>query len=172
MRLLFGILSILLLTGCTSTMVISSPESPEYTRMVEKVGKGTVTVKLNDGRRFSAEEARFTPDSLRYLDPQTRSEHAVPLRDVHEIVKPSSGRLSFLLAGVAVAGGIFTKVSPTECKTDGCVVEALSYEYAKLSKNVLFGILAGVGFLVGQAIEPNRKYVFRAPGTARTGDLR
>ncbi len=153
-------------------MVISSPDSPEYTRMVETMGKGTVTVKLNDGRRFSAKKARFTPDSLRYLDPQTRSEHAVPLRDVHEIVKPSPGRVSLLLIGAAVAGGIFTKVTPPECKTDGCVVEALSYGFAKVEKNVAFVLLGGLGFIIGQAIEPNRRYVFRAPRTAHTGDLR
>ncbi len=156
--------------GCTSTNFISRQTPATYQNVFDSAGKRVVTIRFQNGKRIKGKRLSIDADSVRWIGLSNNEMHAHPLSEGHNVTIPSKSRVSLALMGAAILGAVVTRVKEPECHTDACTLEALGYGYAKLGKNVGFGILGLLGYSIGQMVEPNEKYVFVREDVASQSD--
>ncbi|MEM8488966.1 MAG: hypothetical protein AAF564_25700 [Bacteroidota bacterium] len=131
-----------------------------FQEVIVSAEKQVVTIRLQNGQRLKGDLLSIDADSISWTGLADNEMHTLPLSEIDNVTVLSKNRVSMALLGAAILGAVLTRVKQPECHTDACTIEALGYSYAKLGKNVGFGLLGLLGFSIGQAIEPNEKYIF------------
>ena len=96
-------------TGCSRTHQLTVDENwqtDQLRELNEKAAKKRVTLTLATGRQVQAEALRMDPETVTWLDPQTRETRSAPSGDVFSVSYKSHGRGALEGLGIGMLAGV------------------------------------------------------------------